>query len=908
MERTFPARVFISYSHLDGTATAEQLRKELESSGLSVWLDSKRLTAGATWSTEIEQAVDGCDALVALISRGSHASDICRGEHLRALRAGKRVIPVLLSPCADRPIYLEASQYILCDSPTVLHGVRDQLLAALAERKLTVLPKQFRETYVTAPRLQPGLVARLTDLTTLKQSVLKDDAHDTIAVVAAVGMGGTGKTTLAQVLSHEPAVQDAFPHGVIWVSLGDEVKDFVPKLREVGRALGDAPEHYDTVEGATNRLRTVLRRKAALIVLDDVWRLSQVEPFLAEAPASRLLMTTRRQDLPVSLQATVVPIGVLSTEQSLEILANWTGLSVKQIPPEAAAIVRETGRLPLALSMVGALVRRGLARERTDAWSTVLSRLTTAQLDRIRFPLENYPYPELQRAIQISVDSLDSLSQSRYLMMSVFPEDVGIPEQTLATYWRVGEDAAAETVDNWLDASLAQRNRGRVVLHDLQLDFVRNVCNSQPQRLHREILDAYALRNGSKWHEGPDDGYYFQHLAWHIAAAKDWTLLAALLLDQQFVRARLDASSYVELKQDFNWIGECKAALSRTEDRERLISLKAAVDKLSSFIARRQLNSIVEEWLARAQSDCLVITGAPGTGKTKLMEDIWARHFQDAILVTLSIARRSPDFEMDIAAAIFAGLGTGDLTTLALRSPFELWSKIFETVRGARRKLLLLLDGVDEVDIQGLPKLRRLSDALKVLASFDIRVVASARPGPELEALTSCMRSIERVSVDLMTSEESQRFFRHQVGSIWDQLPQSTRDRLLEVSEGSPVLMSILGDRIRVGKLTAATLNGRGFTALTGSLGEYIDARLRTLLSALPERLAQCLVARIAQHGQVAWSELQLLSRAPDSMVQVIEESGLFRMDHETDTIYAIHESVRVRVQAIYSQGNGLGG
>src|SRR5207244_1354656 len=60
---------------------------------------------------EIEDEIDHCDVLLALLSPGALASPICRGEHLRALRKSKRVIPVLATPGADRPVYLEAANY-----------------------------------------------------------------------------------------------------------------------------------------------------------------------------------------------------------------------------------------------------------------------------------------------------------------------------------------------------------------------------------------------------------------------------------------------------------------------------------------------------------------------------------------------------------------------------------------------------------------------------------------------------------------------------------------------------------------------------------------------------------------------------------------------------------------------------
>jgi len=393
----------------------------LESSGRDVWLDRSRLAAGASWSAEIEHAIDRCEIVLAILSPGSFASDICRGELLRALRKGKRVIVLTLTDEVDRPVFLETKLYI---SFALSHGYAEafaELVAEIAGAKTAKLATGYQDTYVTAPRLPATVVLRAGELQSLREGVLRDKAPATMSVASVVGMGGVGKTTLAKMLCHDRVVQDAYPDGIIWVQLGQQVADLVAKMREVGRALGDDPKHYDTVDGARNRLRTILRKKAVLIVLDDVWTLAEAEAFLADAPASCLLITTRMHDISLSLRARRVTIDALSQPQSLEVLGQWTEIPVVQLPPQAADIARECGRLPLALAMVGGLVQGALLNGRADAWISALHRLRCAQLDYIKFPLEHYPYPELQRAIQVSVDALEPRFRDRYLTMSVFP-------------------------------------------------------------------------------------------------------------------------------------------------------------------------------------------------------------------------------------------------------------------------------------------------------------------------------------------------------------------------------------------------------------------------------------------------------------------------------------------------------
>src|SRR3712207_1438828 len=104
--------LFISYAHRDGANLAQRLKADIESSGRDVWLDRSRLAAGASWSAEIEGAIDQCEIVLALLSPGSFASDICRGELLRALRREKRVIVLTLAEDVDRPLFLETKLFI----------------------------------------------------------------------------------------------------------------------------------------------------------------------------------------------------------------------------------------------------------------------------------------------------------------------------------------------------------------------------------------------------------------------------------------------------------------------------------------------------------------------------------------------------------------------------------------------------------------------------------------------------------------------------------------------------------------------------------------------------------------------------------------------------------------------------
>ncbi|TVR20630.1 MAG: DUF4433 domain-containing protein [Anaerolineaceae bacterium] len=109
-------RIFISYAREDATPLALRLRLDLNDAGQDAWLDTAEIEAGATWARDIEEAIENCDIVLALLSHASYISPTCRAEQARALRKRKRIIPILVQADADRPLELETSNYVdFCD-------------------------------------------------------------------------------------------------------------------------------------------------------------------------------------------------------------------------------------------------------------------------------------------------------------------------------------------------------------------------------------------------------------------------------------------------------------------------------------------------------------------------------------------------------------------------------------------------------------------------------------------------------------------------------------------------------------------------------------------------------------------------------------------------------------------------
>jgi WD40 repeat protein len=486
-----PLRVFISYARKDGASLAQRLQKDLKEQGFDAWLDIQRIGGGATWTTKIEHALDEAEFVLALMTSGSYVSEICRAEQLRALRKHKCVIPLKAQRDTDIPLHLESKNYRDFTVDSRYAQAFTELLADLHARNGIVLKPEFRETsYVTVPPLPVNFVERPEALAALRDALITDDGGRHIALTALQGMGGIGKTVLAQALCHDDVVQQAFPDGIVWVTIGKESAfDALTRMREVAKALGDDLSRYENELAAKHQYRSTIRKKAALIVVDDVWRSSDLELLRAEdSPRSRLLFTTRDARIAAAMGAREYIADLLTEEQARAVLARWSRTEITSLPPIAGKLLHGCGRLPLALSMVGAMLRGKPAAY----WRTVLELLCNADLDKIKAQFPDYPYTDVLRTIQVSVDSLDETSRARYLTLAVLLEEMAAAPSVQQCLWGMDENQAAETAEQFVSLSLAQRDQpeGSIRLHDLQLDYAR-------AHYPKEDKEALALIHGA---------------------------------------------------------------------------------------------------------------------------------------------------------------------------------------------------------------------------------------------------------------------------------------------------------------------------------------------------------------------------------------------------------------------------
>ena len=92
-------------------------------------------------------------------------------------------------------------------------------------------------------------------------------------MVAIVGMGGLGKTTLAKKVYNDGAIQNHFGRYYAWVYVSQEysIRELLLGIASCIMTLTDEQKHKIQNHELGKEIEKCLQEKSYLIVLDDVW-------------------------------------------------------------------------------------------------------------------------------------------------------------------------------------------------------------------------------------------------------------------------------------------------------------------------------------------------------------------------------------------------------------------------------------------------------------------------------------------------------------------------------------------------------------------------------------------------------------------------------------------------------------
>lgn len=366
----------------------------------------------------------------------------------------------------------------------------------------------------------------------VKQAILS--AKDGLTI-ALHGAGGYGKSTLAEALCIDPKVRTHFPDGIVWLQFNEDGKTTAESvlLANIGFIVPTHNEtHFPDLSKATTSLRKAVGKKRILLVLDDVWRQSQITPFWNPGPNCVCLMTTRNSGLLLP-SAIRIEIDQLTTDEGYALLSwglNTENGTLQQI---LKLLVEQLGRWTLLLELANGWFRSFCSSggELTDGIIEFNSYLYE---EGVTF-LDTFDADETQRqkrnlaigyCIEASLRLFQDEALARFQELGIFPEDADIPFTVISDLWKqtsgISKTNSMMLLKEFRDRGLIKKYN--TADHSLRLHKAISlylvdilVKAEKLEIIHNSLVIAFRQYCTDGWDSLPRDKKYARsHLKFHL--------------------------------------------------------------------------------------------------------------------------------------------------------------------------------------------------------------------------------------------------------------------------------------------------------------------------------------------------------------------------------------------------------
>ncbi|KAG8391292.1 hypothetical protein BUALT_Bualt01G0172800 [Buddleja alternifolia] len=324
------------------------------------------------------------------------------------------------------------------------------------------------------------------------------EGESRLKVVAVVGMGGLGKTTLVKKVFDDDLVKKHFQnHAWITVSQSFKVEEL---LKDTIRQLFDQmklpiPQAISTM--SNNKLKTIikdfLRHKRFVLIFDDVWSIQAWEAIKYALPnedqGSRVIVTTRFMDVAsscsIETDGYVYQLNPLSEEESWILFCQkaFQGSSCpKHLTDTCENVLKKCGGLPLAIVAISGVMSTKMDSN-VDDWNMFNYGLGS-ELEG------NDQLESMRNILLLSFNYLPYYLKPCFMYLSNYPEDHLIGHNTLVRQWvaegfvKQNEGRTVEEVAQGYLNELVNRS----LLHPVKINDDGSVKISRIHDLYREII------------------------------------------------------------------------------------------------------------------------------------------------------------------------------------------------------------------------------------------------------------------------------------------------------------------------------------------------------------------------------------------------------------------------------------
>ena len=348
--------------------------------------------------------------------------------------------------------------------------------------------KRFRQRRPTTSLVHEAKVyGRSKEREEIVELLLKEEGtshnNNHFSVVSIIGMGGLGKTTLAQLVYNDSRVQCHFDLKA-WTYVSQDF-DIIRVTKSILRSVAMGIVDHNDLNLLQWKLKKQLFGKRFLLVFDDVWNenyndwIDLSRPFQDGAPGSKIIITTRNADTALMMGTVqAYPLKGLSnddcvclfTQHSLETRDFSMHQPLKEI---GAKIVIKCNGLPLAAKALGCLLH---GKYDPSDWESVLnSRIWDLSQGRC----------DIVHTLALSYHYLSRPLKKCFAYCSLFPKDYEFQEEETILLWMAEGFLGDE--DNYKK----MEDLGRKFFRDLHAKsfFQQSSCDTSRFVMHHLIND-----------------------------------------------------------------------------------------------------------------------------------------------------------------------------------------------------------------------------------------------------------------------------------------------------------------------------------------------------------------------------------------------------------------------------------